>query len=369
MQTVRVSQTSPSGISSQDRTLVAKRDSNQTYRARAPLRLGLAGGGTDLSPYSDVHGGAVLNVTIDRFAFASITKRHDDLVVFRANDLEIEDRHPAGILEHDRGLALHRAVYNRMYRQFFNGRPIGIEVSTAIEAPPGSGLGSSSALVVALVEVFREAFDLPLGLYDVARVAYEIERLELGLAGGKQDQYAAAFGGVNFIEFAPDDRVIVNPLRVAQATLNELQSSIVVCFCGQSRDSDLIIRDQMDAVTAVGTALEALHALKQDALDMKQALLRGDIGEVARILDHSWKSKKATAASVSNPFIEALYGVGRANGATAGKISGAGGGGFLMFIADPENKPRLVRELQRAGGTPDKVVFTHQGVETWSVRS
>ena len=147
----------------------------------------------------------------------------------------------------DRGLLLHRAVYNRIARQFLGGRPAGLEVSTAIEAPPGSGLGSSSALVVALVEVFREAFDLPLGLYDVARVAFEIERLELGLAGGKQDQYAAAFGGVNFIEFLPNDRVVVNPLRVAPAILNELQSSVVVCFSGQSRDSDVIIRDQMRA--------------------------------------------------------------------------------------------------------------------------
>jgi D-glycero-alpha-D-manno-heptose-7-phosphate kinase len=356
-----------SRISVRERLVLYDRNDGRIYRARAPLRLGLAGGGTDLSPYSDVYGGSALNVTIDRFALASLSKRQDNVVLLRANDLDIEERHSAGLLPTNNGLVLHRAVYNRMVRQFLSDRRIGMQVSTAIEAPPGSGLGSSSALVVALVEVFREAFDLPLGIYDVARVAYEIERLELGLAGGKQDQYAAAFGGVNFIEFLTDDRVIVNPLRVAPSILNELQSSIVVCFSGQSRDSDIIIRDQMNAAAANGGALEALHALKRDALDMKQALLRGDIGELARILNHSWENKKATAVSVSNPFIEKLYAVARANGARGGKISGAGGGGFLMFIVDPENKPRLIRELKRAGSTTDKVVFTHRGVEAWFV--
>jgi D-glycero-alpha-D-manno-heptose-7-phosphate kinase len=350
-----------------DRVLSDGRNDGRTCRARAPLRLGLAGGGTDLSPYSDVYGGSTLNVTIDRFAFASLARRRDDLVVLRASDLDAEERHPAGLLPTDGGLLLHRAVYNRMSRQFLGGRQMGIELSTAIEAPPGSGLGSSSALVVALVAVFREAFELPLGSYEVARIAYEIERMELGLAGGKQDQYAAAFGGVNFTEFLPGDRVVVNPLRVAPSILNELQSSIVVCFSSRSRDSDVIIREQINAMTAAdgGAALAALYALNRDAVEMKQALLRGDLRELAEILDRSWASKKATAASVSNPFIETLFAVARANGARAGKISGAGGGGYLMFIVDPERKPRLMSALKGADGTPDKIVFTHQGVEAW----
>ena len=162
--------------------------------------------------------------------------------------------------------------------------------------------------------------------------------------------------------------VIVNPLRIAPAILNELQSSIVVCFSGQSRDSDAIIRCQIEGISIGGSeTLAGLHALKQDALDMKQALLRGDIRQLAAILDHSWANKKITARSVSNSAIEKLYEVGRANGAKAGKISGAGGGGFMMFIVDPQDKPRLVRELQAVGGVPDKVVFTHQGVESWRV--
>jgi D-glycero-alpha-D-manno-heptose-7-phosphate kinase len=340
------------------------------YRARAPLRLGLAGGGTDLSPYSDIYGGVILNVTIDRYAFASLTRRGDGKVVLRANDLGVEEVHAAGALPTDSGLRLHRAVYDRIVRQFLPHDPPALELSTSIEAPPGSGLGSSSALVVAMVEVFREAFNLPLGLYDVAHLAFEIERIDLALDGGKQDQYAAAFGGMNFIEFLSGDRVIVNPLRVGRAILSELESSIVVCFSGQSRASDVIIRDQIQAAEQKeGKALEGLHALKQDAFDMKQALLGGDIHGMAEILNRSWISKKATAKSVSNSHIDALYSVARASGARGGKVSGAGGGGFMMFIADPDSKPRLIRALAAAGGTPDKIVFTHTGVESWFVPS
>jgi D-glycero-alpha-D-manno-heptose-7-phosphate kinase len=338
------------------------------FRSRAPLRLGLAGGGTDLSPFSDTYGGQVLNVTIDRYAYASLSFRDDDHAVFRANDIGTEERHPAGEVPTDAGLLLHRAVYNRISRQFLEGRNPAIEVVSSIEAPPGSGLGSSSALVVALVEVYRQAFELPLGLYDVAHLAFEIERIDLAMAGGKQDQYASAFGGVNFIEFLADDRVIVNPLRIARPILNELECSIVVCFSGQSRSSELIIRDQIKAAGIPGgKALENLLALKQDALDMKQALIRGNIAEVATILDRSWHAKKATASSVSNPGIEQLYAVGRANGARCGKLSGAGGGGFMMFITDPLQKPILIRALEAAGGVPDKIVFTHAGVESWLV--
>jgi D-glycero-alpha-D-manno-heptose-7-phosphate kinase len=348
--------------------LATERRHSPIYRARAPLRLGLAGGGTDLSPYSDLYGGVILNVTIDRYAFASLAPRNDRKVVLIANDLGETETHGAGELPADAGLRLHRAVYNRIARQFLPGEWPALTLSTSIEAPPGSGLGSSSALVVAMVDVFREAFNLPLGLYDTAHLAFEIERIDLALDGGKQDQYAAAFGGMNFIEFLPADRVIVNPLRVAREILTELESSIVVCFSGQSRASDVIIRDQMEAAKNQGSrALESLHALKQDAFDMKQALLRGDIHGMAEILDHSWQSKKATAESVSNSHIDALYSVARSNGARAGKVSGAGGGGFMMFIADPDSKPRLIRALAEAKGTPDKIIFTHKGVESWSV--
>lgn len=338
-----------------------------SIRARAPLRLGLAGGGTDLSPYCDEHGGAILNATIGRYAYAHLSFIEDHRLCFSAHDVKQEDIVPlAAELPLDSGLVLHRAVFNRMTRDFLRGRIHALSVSSAVDAPAGSGLGASSALVVALVEAYRAAFGLPLGRYDVAHLAYEIERIDLRLAGGRQDQYAAAFGGVNFMEFLPGDRVIVNPLRISPAHLYEFEASLLVCFTGQARAS-AIIQDQVKAVTTSDPdALAAMHQLKADAIDMKQALLRGDIQQLAEVLNRSWKAKQRTSGLISNAAVEQVFELGMKNGAVAGKVSGAGGGGFLMFMTDPEQRYRLVAALNEAGVMASSVQFTDGGVEAWA---
>ena len=339
------------------------------YRARAPLRLGLAGGGTDLSPFCDQFTGAVLSATIGRYAYAHLTERNDSYVRFIANDLGIEDLLEArSDLPTDDGLPLHRAVYNCMVSRYLDGAVPAITISSTVDAPPGSGLGSSSALVVALVEVFATAFDLPLAPYEVARLAYEIERIDLGLAGGRQDQYAAAFGGINFIEFLAEDRVIVNPLRVRDAHLNELEAALVICFSGQSRRSEAIIKEQLSGIgRSDRKTLDGLHQLKADAIAMKQALLTGDIGGMAAILRDSWEAKRATAKNISTEVIEDLFVAAFQNGALAGKVSGAGGGGFLMFIVDPETRGKVIAALNAKGGNASPVHFTFKGVEAWPI--
>lgn len=340
-----------------------------TVRSRAPLRLGLAGGGTDLSPYCDQHGGAVLNSTIARYAHATIAPSPDGLVRFRAADIDTEEVFPADpAAVATAKLAIHAGVWRRMVDQFCGGQPRAWTITTQVDAPPGSGLGSSSALAVAMVEAFRTVLGLPLGLYDLAHLAYEIERVDLGLAGGKQDQYAAAFGGTNFMEFLAGDRVIVNPLRVARAYMNELESALVTCFTGVSRRSEQIIEEQQRLMSAPkSAAVESLHQMKQDAIDMKQALLRGEIGALAAILHRSWIAKQRTASGVSSERIEALFQVAMASGASAGKVSGAGGGGFIMFLAPPEARVNLIRALNAAGGTANPVQFTSRGAESWTV--
>jgi D-glycero-alpha-D-manno-heptose-7-phosphate kinase len=350
------------------------RSRQTTIRARVPLRLGLAGGGTDLSPYCDQFGGAVLNTTIDRYAYAFIEPSDDGQVHFVAPDLEIEESVPAGLdaLSHCQ-LGLHAGVARRMLTQFGAGLVPAMRVTSYVDAPPGSGLGSSSALVVALVEAFTAFLAAPLGPYDVAHIAFEIERIDLGLAGGKQDQYAATFGGTNFIEFHAGDRVIVNPLRVSHATLNELETSMVICFTGISRRSEAIIVEQQRGMTEQtggaesGDVLDSLHQLKSDAMEMKEALLRGQIPRMAAILNRSWEAKKRTASGISTGRIEALYDLAFANGAIGGKVSGAGGGGFMMFFVPPDRRISVVRALNAAGGTASGVHLTSQGAESWTI--
>lgn len=336
-------------------------------RSRAPLRLGLAGGGTDVSPYSEEYGGAVLNATIDRYAFAFITPSLDRTVRFSASDLGIEECFPLDLEAVAQAqLRLHAAAYRRMVADCADGRPVAATIRTFVDAPAGSGLGSSSALVVALVEAFRRLFDAPLGPYEIAKLAYEVERVDLGLSGGKQDQYAAAFGGVNYIEFLPDTRVIVNPLRIPRSVLNEFESSLVVCFSGVSRDSEQIInRQRKGMVDKAPRTMQSLHRLKTDALEMKLALLRGDIPAMAKILERSWLAKKETASGITTETIEALHDAAIRTGAWAGKISGAGGGGFMMFVVSPENRLAVIRALNQAGGQAEGVQLASEGVESW----
>jgi D-glycero-alpha-D-manno-heptose-7-phosphate kinase len=340
-------------------------------RSRAPLRLGLAGGGTDVSPYSDDFGGAILNMTIDRYAYAFIEPSVDWKIRFVAADLGIEECFPLDLEAIATArLQLHAGVYRRMVTEFAGGRPLAVTVRTTVDAPAGSGLGSSSALVVALVEAFRTLLDVPLGLYEVAHLAFEIERIDLKLAGGKQDHYAAAFGGINFIEFMSGDRVIVNPLRVSRSALCELEASLLICFSGISRRSGEIIDQQRLGMTekTAGT-IEGPHRLKSDAVEMKQTLLAGEIENMAKVLERSWRAKKETALGVTTPQIDTLHQSAIDAGAMAGKVSGAGGGGFIMFLVPPEQRLNVIRALNEAGGQAEGVHLTANGAESWILPS
>lgn len=336
-------------------------------RARAPLRLGFAGGGTDVSPYSDEYGGYVLNATIDKYAYATLSYCEAG-VEFIAADMNVRWRGPAATgMDVDRGLALHAGVYNRIVHDFLDGQAIPISLVTHSEAPPGSGLGSSSTMVVAMVQAFVEYLSLPLGEYDIAKLAYEIERIDLKLAGGKQDQYAATFGGFNFMEFY-HDRVIVNPLRIKANHLAELESSLVLFYTGVSRESANIIKEQTgNVIDRNDEALAALQAVKLEAQKMKEAILQGDFENLAESLRSSWAAKKRMAVSISNSLIETIYDAAIESGAVAGKVSGAGGGGFMMFLVDPARRPDVIRTLNTFDGQVMSAIFVEQGSHSWRV--
>lgn len=336
-------------------------------RARAPLRLGLAGGGTDVSPYCDQYGGFVMNAAIDKFAYAMVDAAPAEVAEFHALDHDASWRWQDGGLDAaPAATRLLAGAYRRVALQFLDGRWPAVRIRTYSDAPPGSGLGSSSTMVVAIVAALCEYFSLPLGEYEVAHLAYSIEREDLALAGGRQDQYAAAFGGVNFMEFHPHDRVIVNPLRIKDWVLAELEASLVLYFTGVSRESARIIDEQVrNAATGVQHSVDAMHALKAEAVQMKEALLKGDLAGFAETLQAGWVAKKRMASSISNPFIDRLEHVAVANGARATKVSGAGGGGFMMFVCDPADRVRLSRALAGEGGSLLDFHFNPHGAVAW----
>lgn len=339
------------------------------FRARAPLRLGLAGGSTDVSPYCDMYGGYVLNAAIDRYAYAVIKTLDEPVVGFIATDQRVETVVPAQTpLPLDGKLDLHKAVYNHIVQNFNGSKPIPLELSTFCDAPAGSGLGSSSTLVVAMIRAFAELLNLPLDDYTIAHMAHQIERVDCGLQGGRQDQYSATFGGFNFMEFYADERAVINPLRIKNWIICELESSLVLYFTGVSRESAHIIADQSSNVkSGVVDALEAMHGIKREALTMKECLLRGDFSGLVESMRLGWENKKRSAKTVSNPHIDSIYDAAIQAGALAGKVSGAGGGGFMWFFVPTEKRMDVIRTLNGFGGQVSNCHFTKHGTQAWRI--
>jgi D-glycero-alpha-D-manno-heptose-7-phosphate kinase len=338
------------------------------YRSKAPLRLGLAGGGTDVSPYSDLYGGAILNATISLYARASIEPLADNKIIFESADKNESYTYDAVFpLPLDGQLDLLKGVVNRVVQDYGN-LPSGFKLTTYVDAPSGSGLGTSSTLVVAVLGAFTEWRKLPLGEYDMAHLAYSIEREDLQQAGGRQDQYAATFGGVNFMEFYKNDKVIVNPLRIKEVYLHELENNLVLFYTSTSRFSSSIISEQQKNVNDKKEAsIEAMHQLKEQAIMMKEALLRGTIDQIGEILDYGFKFKKQMAKAITNPQLDNIYDAAKNAGATGGKISGAGGGGFMMFYCPRNTRFQVVKALNQFGGDVKRYHFTNSGVVTWSI--
>jgi D-glycero-alpha-D-manno-heptose-7-phosphate kinase len=340
-------------------------------RSRAPLRLGLAGGGTDVSPYCDEYGGAILNATIDYYAYVTLEPLETGRIEFVSADLRAVACYQAqAVLENDGNLDLFKAVYNHVVRNFNGGRPLSLRMSTRVDVPAGSGLGSSSTLVVTMLAAYVEWLNLPLGDYELAHTAFVIEREEAGLQGGKQDQYAAAFGGFNFMEFGSNGRVLVNPLRVKDWVVSELEASLLLYFTGMSRTSANIIEEQSRNVRDRNApALEAMHSIKAEAFRMKECLLRGDFERLHEVLRSSWESKKRMASQISNEHIERMYNCALEAGAHCARISGAGGGGFMIFLTDPIHKDEVAEALRanQEGGIAYGCHFTMGGVQAWRV--
>ena len=335
-------------------------------KSKAPLRLGLAGGGTDLDTYCDKFGGYVLNATISLYAHCTLEEQNNSKIIFEALDigqcLEVES---STFLKLNGQLDLHKGIYNRIVKDFIK-TPLSFKISTYTDVPVGSGLGGSSTLVVAIIKAFVEWLNLPLGEYDIAQLAFEIEREDINIIGGAQDQYSATFGGFNFMKFYNNKRVDVNPLVIKRWIIDELEASILLYFTNIKRHANQIEKEKK-RLQEDKKALNAMHEIKNNALIMKEYILKGDINNFAKVLGKSWEAKKRVSKSISNDEIDRVYKLAIRNGAYGGKVSGAGGGGFMFFIAKPTKIPNLIRVLNKQQGEIINFHFVKDGTKGWMV--
>lgn len=338
------------------------------FIARAPLRLGLAGGGTDVAPYCDIYGGNVLNSTIDKYAYSQIKVIENDKYILRSLDRNIQ--YQVSLEEVKDGLnnklILHNAVLKYFKENYSSLKNVGLDLTTFCDAPIGSGLGSSSTIVVAMIRAFVEMLNLPFDDYAIANLAFKIERINCNLEGGKQDHYSATFGGFNFIEFFQDNKVIVNPLRIKNWIICELEASLILFSTDISRESAKIIKEQSENVISKNQLqVDAMHSLKKEALEFKESLLKGDFQGIIETLKSSWQNKKKSANSVSNPYIDKIYDTAIDSGALAGKVSGAGGGGFMLFYVPFDQRINLINKLKMFKGVVSNCHFVKEGCQAW----
>lgn len=333
-------------------------------RAKAPLRVSFGGGGTDVPPFPQEEGGCVLNATINRYAAGTFRPRTDHQICVDSVDFGLSVRYSVDEkLVYNGKLDLVKAAILQLDGQATEG----FDLFLHTDAPPGSGLGASSAMMVTLVGLLRESQGLPMTDYEVADVAYCIERKTLGIQGGMQDQYAAAFGGFNYMEFLPD-RVIVNPLKVSPDVINELQYNMLLCYTGSMRLSSNIIREQVARYEARNCeTTQALREIKQLAVEMKNVLLLRKLNEFGRLLHEEWAQKKRMADSITNSQLDDLYERARQGGAIGGKITGAGGGGYMLLYCEYDRKHRVAQCLRELGCTVMDFAFEPAGLQTWRV--
>lgn len=341
----------------------------KTIYSRAPLRLSLAGGGTDVSPYYNNYGGAVLNATIDKYAYTIVKPSIKGLIKFKSIDKNLEEIFdPQNNKNKSLKLKLHSCAYIHMMKYYNNNNYVPLNITTYCDAPIGSGLGSSSTIVVSIIKALTEYLKLSFDQYKIANIAYLVERNDCKLKGGRQDHYAAAFGGINLINFYKNNNVKVNKVNVKDHIISQLETSFLLYFTGISRNSGIIINKQSKNISKKKSAsLKAMHGIKAETMVIKKALLNGNFNNLVKSMRRSWIMKKKIVKEISNNHLNTVYKKAIKAGAYAGKISGAGGGGFMLFYVPIDSKEKVKKTLIKCGGRINNCNFTKKGSEAWSI--
>ncbi|MDA8218382.1 MAG: GHMP kinase [Dehalococcoidales bacterium] len=330
--------------------------------ARAPLRISFAGGGTDLPAYYERYGGMVVSTTIDKYVYAHIAPNGSGDAQITSADYQIFYRHHNGKpMDWNGDLALPRAVLHEF------GVDGGTALFVASEVPPGTGLGSSSAVAVALVRAVTGYLGTPISRHQMAETACRVEIGKLGAPIGKQDQFAAAYGGLNAITFTKGE-VTIEPLPVPPSTVQRLDRRLMLFFTGSARNSTDILKKQQQATAqGPGPTSEGLHRIKEAAMEVRRCLEAGDLDGVGQLLDKGWQEKRRLATGITNSRIDEIYEAALANGAGGGKITGAGGGGFLLLYCHEERQEQVAEALEGLGLRQMDFHFEREGVALASV--
>jgi D-glycero-alpha-D-manno-heptose-7-phosphate kinase len=339
------------------------------YCSKAPLRIGLAGGGTDLPEFIKIKGGRVLNVTISLFTYCTIEENDSGKIIFNSTDLNILSEAPFNKkLTPNKDFRIYNTIHNYFFNKYNPHREInGYSLNTYSDVPKGSGLGGSSTLIVSIINCYAAFFNVHFDNYELAEIAFYIERDVLKIIGGSQDQYAAAFGGFNYIEFNKD-QIVVNQLKLSSKMRNELQSTSVLYFTNIQREASLIEKEKNNIIKNNNNSIESLEEMKEFSTIMKNALLLGDFEKIINILNLGWDRKKSLSSAVSNYAIEKIIKKSFEFGALASKLSGAGGGGFIYFIVNLNRKKELIDFLNSSGGFVYNFDFYLKGSSNWKIK-
>lgn len=331
-------------------------------RAKAPFRISFGGGGTDVPPFCWEYGGAVVSTTIDKYAYATLRPIKLRKINLHSIDYNLEKTFKLGELEYNGELDLIKAAINE-----FNVKR-GFDLLIHGEMPPGSGMGASSSIAVALIGCLKEFTDRRMSKREIAELAYNIEREELKEKGGYQDQYAAAFGGFNYIEFLRN-KVDVTPLHLSQKIMNELLYRLSLFYTGETRLSSVIHEDMAKHYKeGKRDYLEGMNNLKRIANEIRRSLLRGGLERFGELLHEGWMEKRRLSGKITSPEIDRLYEIARGKGAVGGKILGAGGGGHLLVFCEPDKKFEVEEELIKYGVKTVPFGFAPEGLQTWRVK-
>jgi len=340
-------------------------------RSRSPVRVSFGGGGTDVPPYCDEHGGCVVSATINKYAYGTLFKRNDQEIHIESADFlkslkfgSVEE------LTYDQELDAIKAVIKNMSNGF------GVNVFIRSDVPPRSGLGGSASIFSALIGLFNHMKrEKKMTDYEVAELAHKLEREELRISGGMQDQYATVFGGINYIEFTKN-WVRVNPLKMMRRHILELEKNLVLVYAADRPTgsngnvlADILADQKKGYVEKKVGVVNALHKTKEIAEDMRFALLRGDLNTFGELMHKAWEEKKKFSSLISTGYINDLYNLAIKFGAIGGKITGAGGGGFMAFYCEPNKEHIVSKGLEKAGARVIPFSFDWKGLQTWEVSS